>query len=257
MSWAKPSIFASDEWITKPFLIHNKTPIDRVNDVLLQLPECLVIRLQMQDARDRALHTREGALRHLLEDRLSSFLSRLNVYWTEYKEDTNSDYDHSLYFELSNFVSHPDDWVVTSTRGIIFQDALAATTIPDYDAAVVIVSMILIDVQPELSIIHLQRMAIHCASILEAIRTHSNLGPDSGGDVSLVFAMKTVYRFTPCKEQKDRVKLELEEWGKRRGVDAISQLWDIRFVHESFPKSEHWEEPSQTGGPSERIVDIS
>ena len=243
--------------MTKPFLTYKKSPIDRVHDVLLHLPECLALRIKMLEARDRGLHTQQERYRQILEDKVPDLLLRLKVHWNEYKEDYDSDYDHSLYFELSNFVSLPKDWIISSTRDIVFQNVLAATMIPDYDAAVVIVSMILKDVQPERKMAHLQRMAIHCASILEAIRTHTNIGPHSGGDISLVFAMKSVYRCSPCKQQQDQVEFELERWGARRGVEGISRLWGNRLNEDFVQKVPHWDVPSRDGPICARVVDVS
>ncbi len=216
-------MFASDEWCTIPFLEIKKNTLDRINDIILHLPECFAIRTKLRNQRNRSEPS--DATRRELEAKALWLAIRLEEYWKEYGDDIDDLYSHEQYYEVSDFQGHPEDWIITSLQPVTFRDTFAATNIPDYDAAVMLAHTLLMETFPESLEVYNQRIAIHCESILQACAFHQKVGLWSGGDVSMVFALKSVEACTPSRRQRGTSAEELAKWGATRGVAGICKLW--------------------------------
>ncbi|MDI1491544.1 MAG: hypothetical protein OHK93_002753, partial [Ramalina farinacea] len=241
--WQTSSFMASDAWCTIPFLTHKKSSLDRVHDVLLQAPKCMKLRTDMMDAEAKGLDERHEMLRERLYKLASGLLSRLEVYWELYREEVDTHYDHGQYFEVSDFTSDPLEWIVTAPDDVDFHDAFAATVIPDFDAAIAMMSGFLTasSLTDQARLAHRKRKAIHCASILEAVNWHNRQGPLSGGDHSIVVALKIVIHVAPSEMQKEKCRELLAEWGKARGVEGIATVWGSLLAGAFAPRFNPWE----------------
>ena len=233
-------MFANEEWSTIPFLTVKKTPQDHFNDVLLQIPHCFLLRARLREQFDQGLQVELEATRSDLEKKALELMARLDVYWLEFKEEANIEHDYAQYIELSNFQGEPEDWIITASHDVVFQNSLTATTIPSCDAAMIIVNTILKDISLGCTKAYLQRIVIHSASIFEAVRWHNQAGPESGGDISLVFCMKVVLRCTPSLQQQNKAEEELKNWGASRGFQGISQPWLGKIAHKFQPRLPQW-----------------
>lgn len=201
-----------------------KTPQDRCHDVLLELPRCFGTRSQIADLHSKGLFMELELVQEELVSKTSSLLTSLTLCWQEFKCSTGSQYDYSRFSDMSGFLGKPNDWIVTSTNEALPLEVSTATVISTYNCAVIITSSIMKDVDTTQSLIHSQRIAVHCQSILEAVRWHHNAGSESGGDITVVFALRIVYHCTPVRRQKEQAEEELAKWGAARGVVGISQL---------------------------------
>src|SRR6266480_4593992 len=81
-----PSIFASDPWNSIPFSLHPKSMLDKLVDILLQLPDCLARRNQWRTLRVQNPHESE-AIRTELKTRVLLLVSRLDDWWRQYEEE--------------------------------------------------------------------------------------------------------------------------------------------------------------------------
>lgn len=234
---------SSDLWCTIPFLKHKKSPFDRVNDVLLQVPECMELRTGMMDAEAQGLNERHEMLRDSLYNMALGLLSRLEVYWELYKEEVDTHYDHDQYFEVTDFSSNPQDWIITAPDDVDFHNANTATIIPHFDAATVLMSGFLTASSPteHAKLANRKRKAIHCASILEAVSWHNKQGPMSGGDHSIVVELKIVLRLSPSEVQMEKARELLARWGKERGVEGIATVWGTKLAGAFAPRVNPWE----------------
>ena len=219
------SCFASDRWCTLPFLCKKKTTSDRLNDILLKLPECMALSLELRESR---MHGSPSEEHHssVLESKAQWLLIRFQEYWKEHGLEVDPAYQWDPFHERSDFLNIASDWTVVSDRPVRFYNKYAARIIAEYDAGNAIVYSILRELYQDRIDSYKQNVAIHCASILEAVQFLESLGVDSGGNTSLVFPLKTIYHCTPSGEQRRRSEIELDKWGKSRGVEGVSQILD-------------------------------
>ena len=219
MTFAQPSIFASDEWCTVPYLQQGKEPLDKLGDILLQLPRLYAARNKM-----RTQHAQEcvsDPLGYNVEAQAQDLIARLQAYWQECGHLLSPGYDYSNFIERTNFETDSSDWVIEATVPMTYRDPFAATCIAKYDAATVLASSIVWESRAGFLELHKQRIVIHCASILQAVVYHESCGPDSGGSIQMVFPLKVVSRVTPSEDQRRQAQIALRQWGERRGVDGI------------------------------------
>ena len=224
VTWEQATVFASDEWCTIPFLEMKKTTSDRINDLLLQIPECLDLSNKLRSERKHGAESATNTAK-LLERKALWLTIRFREYWKEYGDAVDPDYDFSQYYEVSSFQSDAKDWIVTTDQPVRFRDKFAATIIPDYDAGVVIANSILREATMDTDESSKRNIVIHSASILEAAAFLQKLGLGSGGNIALVFPLKTVALCTPSTQQEATSAMELAKWGKTRGVEGACEIW--------------------------------
>ena len=220
----KETIFASDEWCTIPFLKMKKTTSDRLNDVLLKIPECLDLKQRFRDARTQSSPLLQSA-KDALEGKAQWLIVRLQEYWKGYGNEIAPDYRWDQYHEKSNFQNTAEAWIFTTPGPVQFCNRFAARIIAEYDAGIVIIYSILREVYMDSVEEYKQRIAIHCASILGSAAFLEKLGVDSGGNTSMVFPLKTVHLCTPSQQQAVNSATELAKWGKTRGMEGVCKVW--------------------------------
>ena len=220
--YSKESIFASGEWCTVPFLFKKKTTSDWLNDILLKIPECMGLRLELKELRTSGSLSAEP-LMNLLKSKAQWLLIRFQEYWKERGDEIDPNYTWEGYREVSDFQNSSEEWVAYC-RPIYFHNKFAARIIAEFDAGNAIVYSILREVCMDKPPGYKQSVFVHCASILEAVHFLDSLGVDSGGNTSLVFPLKTISQCTPSREQETQSRIELEKWGKTRGVEGVSKM---------------------------------
>lgn len=225
MTFEQPSVFASEEWCRIPFLKEGKNPMDRLGDILLQYPSIFIVRNSMREMRSRGPHRLEPT-RQAVEAKAEQLISLLDVYWNECRQTIQPGYDHDNFAEIDNFRADAADWVIKTLFPITYNDVFAATNVAMYDAAVIIAHALAWESTSGFSEPNKQRIVIHCASILEAVKYHESKGPSSGGNLSMVFPIKVVRRATPSKFQREQAQVALEQWADKRGVDGICKFPD-------------------------------
>ena len=219
MTFARPSIFASDEWCTVPYLQQGKGLLDKLGDILLQFPRIYAARdsMRAQQAQNRV----SDQLGYNVEAQAQDLIARLQTYWQECRNVIYSGYDYSSFFEITNFETESSDWIIEATVPITYRDPFIATSVAMYDAATVLAHALVCESGAGFTELYKQRIAIHCASILQAVLYHQSRGPNSGGSIQMVFPLKVVCRVTPSDDQRRQAQTALRRWGERRGVDGI------------------------------------
>ncbi|KAH0548214.1 hypothetical protein GP486_008070 [Trichoglossum hirsutum] len=208
-----PSVFASDPWISIPFSLYPKSTLDKLIDILLQLPGCLARRNQMKALKVQNPHESE-VIRVELKRRVLSLVSRLDEWLRQHEE------------ELVEVGS--ESWQKHSEAGEENQDSLKAT-VPSSPSVVPINSLyhaaniLAYRLLTVISSSHLYEWRItshgNCVVSLAGNQSFN----DSGGHGSLlmVFPLKVVCRLTRDEEQRNRAREMLEQLGRERGLDGI------------------------------------
>ena len=219
MTYAQPSIFASDEWCTVPYLQEGKQPLDKIVDILLQFPRLYAAcnKMRTRRAQDR-LSDPPG---YNVETQAQNLIARLQTYWQEWGNLISPGYDYSSFAERSNFETDSLDWIIETTVPITYRDPFVATSVAMYDAAIVLANSLAWQSGAGSTELYKQRIVLHCASILQAAAFHESLGPNSGGSIQMVFPLKVICRVTPSNDQRQQAQIALGRWGEKRGVDGI------------------------------------
>ena len=219
MTFDRPSIFASEEWCTVPYLQYGKGPLDKLGDILLQFPIVYAARNRMsaQRAKDRD----SDSTGYNVEAQAQGLIARLQTYWQECGNALYPGYDYSYFVESTNFETDSSDWVIKAKGPITYRDPFVATGVAMYDAATVLANALVWESGASFTELYKQRIVIHCASILQAVAYHETRGPNSGGSIQMVLPLKVVCRVTPSDDQRRQAEIALRRWGEGRGVDGI------------------------------------
>lgn len=219
MTYARPSIFASDEWCTVPYVQQGKGLLDKLGDILLQFPEIYAARNSMHA--HQAQNRVSDQPRYNVEAQALGLIARLQTYWQESRNSLYPGNDHSSFVEITDFESASSDWIIENTVPVTYRDPFVATCVAMYDAATVLANSLVWESGAGFTEVYKQRVVIHCASILEAVAYHESRGPSSGGSIQMVFPLKVISRVTPSDDQRRQAQIALRRWGERRGVDGI------------------------------------
>lgn len=216
-----PCVFASEVWTTIPFALHPKAPIDKLVDILLQLPGCTPLFNNITKPHDQASLALESAKVDLF-NRAEPILLQLDDFWTEHKSDVDPDYDRRVHFNSSqgeeDFSS--TEGILILPRGVPFRDTFAATFTALYDSANII-ALIYASVASSTPEKYKQRILLHATSILASVAYHEAQGPSSGGSFAMIFPVKIVYFMSPSEVQRDSAREALFRWGANRGLNDL------------------------------------
>ena len=219
MTYAQPSILASEEWCTVPYLQQGKRPLDKLGDILLQFPRIYAARNNMR--KQRAQERLSDPLGYNVETQAQELITRLQTYWQECRDLISPGYDYSNFAERTNFETVSSKWIIEITVPITYRDPFVATSVAMYDAATVLANSLVWQSGARSIELYKQRIVIHCASILQAAVYHESQGPNSGGSIQMVFPLKVICRVTPSDDQRQQAEIALARWGENRGVDGI------------------------------------
>ena len=148
----------------------------------------------------------------------------LNDLWAKHNSQFGQSYDYSRFHEVSDFQNYETDWLISNSGPDNFINTFAANLIAQYDAAVILASMLAWESASVSSHVYKQRVAIHAASILAAVAFHNAKGLDSGGSIAMVFTMKVVIQNTPSNHQREQAKANLKSWGASRGLQSVTNV---------------------------------
>ncbi len=219
MAFDQPSIFASDEWCTVPYLKQGKEPLDKLGDILLQFPRIYAAQKSMRA--QQAQYRDSDPTGYNVESQAQGLIARLQSYWQECGNAIYPGYDYSCFVEYTNFETNSSDWIVEAKGPITYRDPYVAIGVAMYDAATVLANALVWESGAGFTELYEQRIVIHCASILQAVVYHETRGPNSGGSIQMVLPLKVVCRVTPSDDQRRQAQIALTRWGETRGVDGI------------------------------------
>jgi hypothetical protein len=202
-------VFASEVWRTIPFFVHPKLPIDELIDILLYLPSCLAIEVQLKSLdRDDDANLREE-LTKKLTDQLQQPMADLSEWWAKHHTDLFKDHDSSVSFAIPRTVPSPES----------FTSPMAATTLAYYSTAQVLVTQLFTLTAPSSLLDEL--IIRHASLALSAIAYHRVCGPYSGGTFMMIYPMKVILFCSPCPNQREDTQQALLAWGQERGVEGV------------------------------------
>ncbi|KAI9841166.1 MAG: hypothetical protein M1837_000954 [Sclerophora amabilis] len=221
MTLEEPCLFASEDWCTIPFFLHAKSPFDKFVDILVQLPGCLPLRIDMERLKEEEVVASENSRRGLVMQ-AEKLLSLLDQFWEQHRWQVDPDYDKRWY---SNYLMEEcglRDVASPYGGGAIFTNTFTATFTALYDAANIIVLRNLTAASSPTTGIHSRRITAHAASVLASIAYHEAAGPFSGGSFSMVFPLKVVCFLSTSERQRSAAQEALLSWGANRGMTDIT-----------------------------------
>ena len=179
----------------------------------------------MRELQARGPHRFEPT-RQEVEAKAEEVIMMLKEYWDECGDVIQPGYGHGIFTEAAAFQTDPADCIINSSQPTTFNDIFAASNIAMYDAGTILANAIAWEATSGYPEPNKQRIVVHSASILEAVKFHESQGPNSGGSIVMVFPMKVVRRATPSNAQRDQAQAALDRWGETRGVDGICKFAD-------------------------------
>ncbi|RFU36251.1 hypothetical protein B7463_g107, partial [Scytalidium lignicola] len=225
-----PSVFASERWCTVPFLLHPKTPYDRLVDLLLQLPGYLPIRNAMRSLQ-KDDPVKSDALARCLTNSVQHLLSQLDDLWQEQMPQIDPDYD-VRFKALSSHVLNPHTSNQPLPYTTPFQNSTNAYFASMYDAGNIIALGCLAAASPTPQI-YKDKMIVHGASILNSAGYHQSQGCYNGGSFSMIFPVKLVCLLSPSEALRAMAQKSLLIWGSGRGLLDIVEIGEPSFLDRS------------------------
>ena len=208
----EPHIFATHTWRTVPFAVHPKTVIDRLVDILLSIPGCLLLYNQI----DSKFSLEDQTIRLELMSAASSQLQRLDNWWQEFAESVAGQ------SEEYKSLQHPPKEAAdsSSSRESFPQDAfIAACTALYHSVNIVLYSLLLyasFQACPYASAIRSRTGLV--LSIASHLIAH---GSSSAGRLMMVFPLKVVCRWALDDIARQSAVSMLKQWGEQNGIDGI------------------------------------
>lgn len=183
MTTRQPSPFDQPEWHELPFTGREKTHLDKIVDILVQLPSCSSKMFELETTRSSE---KSRCLRSQILQQTDTLLMQLG-----------------LFSELNDIES----------IGSGFQ----ATFVALYHTACLIClrfrsRLESLDKKEEL------RMEDHAKMILECAIYHKNAGLHSGGSFNMSFPLKIACLMSPSEQIKGQAQAMISDWGHQRGL---------------------------------------
>lgn len=191
MSTSKPSPLAAAEWCTVPFEGQSKTPPDELVDLLLQLPACLAIFNEIQQAKAESGDV--PGLRRDLINGICSLLKGLEMFAERH----------------------------TSFMSVASEDMGNATFIAFYHSAKVACLRYHAGATRS-GCLRTPQMDISCEMILRCASIHGSRGVYSGGSYAMIFPLKLASIAATSPEIRNRAQIVISTWARERGVRLIS-----------------------------------
>lgn len=213
----EPSVFASENWLTIPFDCHPKEPLDRLLDILLQLPSAIRDRNDM-----RCLifsePERAQAIRRRLANTALTWKTSLHRFWDSEGFDIDPQYAIRLHALQPLDVFIPS--VIEAEGSVPFLNAFSAYVTSMYDVGNIIVLGYLAAASLDSGLLK-KEMIAHGNSILLSASYQEEQGSLNGGSFSMIFPLKIVCLLSPSEAQRALAQDVILNWGTNRGLTDI------------------------------------
>jgi hypothetical protein len=240
----KPSVFASPEWKTLPFLITPKSAHMLLTDILLSIPEC--IRLSGVEGTLRGFFSKSipsGTDLEPVREGAKRLLHQLNQFAERHPH---------LCTTVPTTQITTEDWTTpidTSTPppsfpAIVLPDTFVAMTTAAFKAAHLILTLLLHKVSPDsegstpISVSDdasaasppatatlLTNAASHAKDILDITSYMEKTHPIGFSFLRCVFPLTVVAILGPLEEDQRTAREMLDRWGAQRGLGGLSGQW--------------------------------
>ncbi|KAI4194096.1 MAG: hypothetical protein LQ350_007963 [Teloschistes chrysophthalmus] len=244
LSWDTAPALASEAWCTIPYAHRPKTIIDVLDDILLQIPACYILRSRWRDL-TAALHPDADAVETEVTTMAQELKSKLDGFWGYYG-------DHLLglkEFDLSDFENTFDD--VPRSRAdaaefslpVEFPDVFSAEIIARYNAGCLLICGLLRSMDSS-GDSYGAEMKAHGETILSAVEYHEQLGPSHSGCISMIFPLRSLIVQAQSEDQRKAAQRAIITWGERRGIVKLCNLHSSRETEDKRSKTVEFKSPS-------------
>lgn len=209
-------MLASSEWCEIPFALVDKSPHDRLMDIIAQLPGCYAHRNQLVSLRNRNLPIPEKAQSGLAA-RVVDLILQLDDWWRVSRSEVDDNFDYAEFSESL-------DGTPTSqaSRVIPYRSNLAATLILLHDLSKIALYSIIVPIFPIQRFFE-QRMRLHSASVLAATRYLKIQGNSISGYASAVLSLQIVCSHSPSECQRKEAREALMDWERENDLAPICE----------------------------------
>ena len=222
IAMAKPATFGSEEWLTVPYMQHRKSQFSTIVDILLALPECVIL-LQRSRLADQWIQqdSTDPVSPIFIRDRAMSLLSRLDNWWAQFTTKTSARQTKGSDSDLVDSMLgvtvplRPDRTADPSGR-LRYGSTQIAATIGYYDVAKLVLCSILLkndswtmDGQQS---IYRQLARNHGESILSVAAFQEATRPVGGDFMRTSFPLRFVASLCPSRRSRSKALEALKRW---------------------------------------------
>jgi hypothetical protein len=225
MTMEEPHVFATHPWTTVPFEVHPKTVYDRIVDILLLIPGCLLLYKQINQVSGLDI-MQEHKLRLELELTATSLMQRIRDWWEELVEFTarQTGKDTILLYGLGG-PKNP-----SRSNEPYFLDAFTACITASYHTGNIMLYALLSFASSQTHIYD-SEIESHASQILLSVEYLIKSSSCTAGTLMMVFPLKIMCHCCQNEFQKQYAFEILEMWGQKKGIDGIctqaAPLYDI------------------------------
>jgi hypothetical protein len=221
MTLGKPSLLATSEWCTVPFVRHPKTPFDRLVDILLQLPSIFSDHLVIT-SKDSTVSDRQGFIADH-QNKINGLLTELENFGEE-----NKSYLQPLYSKCFWKSGNP---LTFNTEDLpLFDSTFQATVAAYYHAANLCCLRYLGAVLGGHD--YEEQMNIHAILVISCAGFHKAVGAYSGGTFNMIFPLKIACMMSPCPRVKNYATEVLRLWEEQRGCQNMCSTAAPFFIRQ-------------------------
>ncbi|KAL9578287.1 MAG: hypothetical protein Q9212_005812 [Teloschistes hypoglaucus] len=244
LSWDTAPALASEAWCTIPYIHRPKTIVDVLDDILLQIPACYILRTRWRDLK-AAFHPDADTVEAEVTTMAQELKSKLDCFWGYHG-------DHLLglkAFDLSDMDNMFDDVPRSRSHAaefslpVEFPDVFSAEIIARYNAGCLLICGLL-RCMDSAGYNNGAEMNAHGESILSAVDYHEQLGPSHSGCISMIFPLRSLIVQAKSEDQRKAAQRAIVTWGERRGVVKLCNLQSSRDTEDKRSMPFEIESPS-------------
>ncbi|KAI4267265.1 MAG: hypothetical protein L6R38_008328 [Xanthoria sp. 2 TBL-2021] len=225
--WKRPPIIASEEWCNIPFSIHGKAIYDLLDDILIQLPACHILRRDYEALEKYGTSQEIERLALEVEAAGRALLHKLDIWWSVYGHISHDrSFDERVCPPLPiNIHTDPPSGTFDFFPNKSFGGSWHAQKIAQFNA-ISIGGFGLLNLATKKS--YTKEITAHGESILAAVSFDQDCNVGNTGSTSMLFPLIVLYHHsTSNRRLQVATKAALHAWSKPRGVN--------KFVREATP----------------------
>ncbi|CAO1604852.1 hypothetical protein XANCAGTX0491_008392 [Xanthoria calcicola] len=219
--WERPPVIASEEWCKTPFIIHGKTAYDLLDDILIQLPACHILRRDFEALGKYGTSEEIARLVLKVEAAGRALLHKLEMWWSVHGHTS-----HKRPFDERVCPQLPIDTRIDRPGGTfnfspqkLFSSSRHAQKIAQFNA-ISLAGFGLLYLATKKS--YRKELTAHGESILAAVSFDQDCNVGRTGSTSMLFPLITLYYYsTADRRLQAATKTILHAWSKPRGVSKF------------------------------------
>ena len=214
-------MIASEEWCTTPFSIHGKTVYDLLDDILIQLPACHILRRDYEALEKYGTSEEIARLALKVEAAGRALLHKLDLWWSVHGHTShNRPFDECVCPQLpiDSRIARPGGTFDFSPQKL-FSGSRHAQKIAQFNA-INLTGFGLLYLSTKKS--YPKELTAHGESILAAVSFDQDCNVGHTGSTSMLFPLITLYYYSAADRRlQAATKTALHDWSKPRGVSKF------------------------------------